>query len=195
MSAARPRLDICTRRPSSVARRSAATNPQLVSLRHAGGRYSERNAWAAFMPWRRLAIGLPGVPAAVAKRTLVALANQARCCSLRRGLAPCAGCAISRWSPCASVMLHIPPKASSRGFSLRQHRKTVAISFLGEKKAGWDVRSRAAPPGISLEASLEIGPVEAEHLGFFQGVGAQAHRAILADDLAVGGFVEILEFE
>src|SRR6478609_9459263 len=46
-----------------------------------------------------------------------------------------------------------------------------------------------------LEARLQVGLVEPVLLGLFERVGPQTHGAILAHDLAVGRFVEILELE
>src|SRR6185312_4130902 len=48
---------------------------------------------------------------------------------------------------------------------------------------------------VPLEAGLKIGLVEAELLGLLECVRSEAHRAIFADDLPVGGLVEILELE
>src|SRR5438132_11764165 len=56
-------------------------------------------------------------------------------------------------------------------------------------------RLRRGAPEPPLQARLEIRLVEAELLGLVDRVRAQAHGAILADDLAVGALVEILELE
>jgi hypothetical protein len=63
--------------------------------------------------------------------------------------------------------------------------------------------AKVRPPGRGVndrlgresETRLEIGRVEAEHLGFFERIGPEAHAAILADDLAVGRLVQIFELE
>ena len=46
-----------------------------------------------------------------------------------------------------------------------------------------------------LQAGFQIGLVEAELPGLVERIGPQAHRAIFADDLAVGALVEIFELE
>ena len=54
---------------------------------------------------------------------------------------------------------------------------------------------RAGPSGKRLQAGFEERLVEPELLGLFERIGAQTHRAIFADDLTVGGLVEIFELE
>jgi hypothetical protein len=49
--------------------------------------------------------------------------------------------------------------------------------------------------GIRRQARFQEGLIEAELLGLFERVGAQAHRAIFAKDLAILRLVQMFELE
>src|SRR6476660_8127742 len=69
-----------------------------------------------------------------------------------------------------------------RGSWKPEYRSTCSI--------GWSISDRK-----SLEAGFEVRLVEAELLGLFERVGAQAHRTIFAEDLPVRSLVHIFELE
>src|SRR5688572_880577 len=91
-----------------------------------------------------------------------------------------------------------PP--TSHGFSqqlLNYCAKTARAGWRPASEAMYGLRCVDHWPGQenSLEAGFQIGLVEAELLGLFQCIGAEAHRAIFADDFSVRTLVQIFELE